>query len=179
MPESCKGIIEMLVSVAPYTSSGSVADNMVLNAKDYNYKALFSFMANEMSQAAYADIPSIEDAVVTFVPRSFARKSETGHDQAERLARAVANNFSLEMKKIFRKRGKIQQKKLGADERLSNAESSYIIINGTEKELEGKTLILCDDVVTTGASLSVCAKQLLDAGAERVYALTFAKTLKK
>ena len=179
MPESCAGTLEMLVSVAPYTSSGSVTDNLVLSAKDYNYKGLFAFMADEMSEAAYADIPSTEDAVVTFVPRSLSRKSETGHDQAEYLARAVAKNFSLEMKKIFRKRGKLQQKKLGASERLSNAESSYVIIKGKENEINGKTLILCDDVVTTGASLSVCAKQLLDRGAERVYALTFAKTLKK
>ena len=169
----------MLVSVAPYTSSGSVTDNIVLVAKEDNNKALFKFMASEMSKAAYAEFPSIEDSIVAYVPRSFARKNETGHDQSEYIARYVAENFSLKVEKLFRKKGKIQQKMLGAQERTLNAESSYVMRKNIACDLKNKTLILCDDVVTTGASLSVCAKQLIDAGAERVYALTFAKTLKK
>ena len=179
VPESCKDLLEKLVSVAPYTSSGNTADNIVLCAKDYKDKELFKFMAREMSEAAYAELPSTEDTVVTFVPRSLARKNETGHDQSEYLARYVAENFSLEMKKIFLKKGSAQQKTLGAQERAVSAENSYVMRKNVENMVKGKTFILCDDVVTTGASLSVCARKLLDAGAERVYALTFAKTLKK
>jgi len=178
-PESCKGVTEMLISVAPYTSSGSVTDNIVLYAKDCKDKELFKFMAREMSEAAYAEIPSTEDVIVTYVPRSHARKNETGHDQSEYLAKYVAEIFSLKTEKIFRKRGKIQQKTLGAEERATNAESSYVMYKNAQCGVNGKTFILCDDVVTTGASLSVCAKALLSAGAERVYALTFAKTVKK
>lgn len=179
IPENCKDIIERLISVAPYTSLGSVTDNIVLSAKDYKDKELFKFMAREMSEAAYAEIPSTEGITVTYVPRSLARKNETGHDQSEYLARYVAENFSLEMRKMFRKKGTAEQKKLGAQERALSAESSYVMRKNVADTVKGKTFILCDDVVTTGASLSVCARTLLDAGADRVYALTFAKTLKK
>lgn len=179
VPENCKDLVEKLVSVAPYTSSGSTADNIVLYAKDYKDKELFKFMAREMSEAAYAELPSTEDTVVTFVPRSLARKNETGHDQSEYLARYIAENFSLKTEKLFRKTGSAQQKTLGAQERAVSAESSYVMRKNVENMVKGKTFILCDDVVTTGASLSVCARKLLDAGAECVYALTFAKTLKK
>lgn len=179
MPESCKDNIDMLISVAPYTSSGSVTDRLVLYAKENNDRSLFSFMANEMTAAIYADLPSAEDIIVTFVPRSLARKSETGHDQSEYLAKLVAENFSVNMMRLFRKRGKIQQKTLGAQKRAENAENSYLLLKNTAEKVMGRTVLLCDDVVTTGASLSVCAKQLLNAGAQRVYALTFAKTVKK
>ena len=179
IPESCKDVIEKLVSIAPYTSSGSTTDNIVLYAKDCKDKELFKFMAREMSEAAYAELPSTEDITVTFVPRSLARKNETGHDQSEYLARYVAENFSLKTEKLFRKTGSAEQKTLGAQERAVSAESSYVMRKNVENTVKGKTFILCDDVVTTGSSLSVCARKLLDAGAERVYALTFAKTLKK
>ena len=179
VPESCKELVEKLVSVAPYTSSGSVTDNIVLYAKDFKDKELFKFMAREMSEAAYAELPSTEDITVTFVPRSLARKNETGHDQSEYLARYVAENFSLKTEKLFRKTGSAEQKTLSAQERAVSAENSYIMRKNAADKVKNKTFILCDDVVTTGASLSVCAKALLDAGAQQVYALTFAKTLKK
>ena len=45
--------------------------------------------------------------------------------------------------------------------------------------VKDRTLLLVDDVVTTGASISACAELLLEAGAKEIYALTFAKTVKR
>ena len=58
---------------------------------------------------------------------------------------------------------------------MENAESSYGIV--CEKELfYGKNVILIDDIVTTGASMGVCASLLKSAGAKTVTALVYAKT---
>ncbi len=179
IPENCRGIIEDVISVCEYTSAHSVCDNMVLYAKDNRDSTLFGFMADKMTESAYGRLPESENLTVTFVPRSLSRKRETGHDQSEILAKLVAQNFGVPMKSLFKKKGSVQQKKLGAGERLSNAEGSYILTENERDFIKDKTFLLCDDVVTTGASLSACASQLISAGAKRVYALTFAKSVRE
>lgn len=177
--QNCSDAIEMIVSTAPYTSSFSVTDRIVLAAKDNNDPKLFKFMSDEMVRAAYGNFASLEDLTVTYVPRSSLRKSETGHDQSEKLARLIARELGAEMIQLFKKKGSKQQKKLHAAERTENAESSYVFISGREKLVKGKSFLLCDDVITTGASVSACANKLKAAGADKIYVLTFAKTVKR
>ncbi len=177
--DNCKNTVSALISVSAYTSSDSVTDRIVLAAKDRKEKKLFEFMSYKMTEVAYGVLPSVEDMIVTFVPRSSARKNETGHDQSEILAKLVADNFGAEMKGLFKKKGRKQQKTLSASERTANARKSYSIIEGAKEIVKGRDILLCDDVVTTGASLSTCAELLRNVGAKRVYALTFAKTVKK
>ena len=179
MPEICKGVVESVISVSRYTSSGSKTDRVVLFAKDFKNKMLFDFMSDKMIASLYSSLPALGDMTVTFVPRSSRRKYETGHDQSEMISRAIADKLGLEFMKVFKKKGGKQQKALHKAERADNAKSSYHIIKDKEKQVKGKIFLLCDDVVTTGASVSVCAKKLLDAGAEKVYAVSFAKTVKK
>lgn len=177
--DNCKRTVSALVSVSAYTSSDSVTDRVVLAAKDRRDKKLFQFMSDKMTEVAYGALPSVEGLLVTFVPRSASRKRETGHDQSEILAGLVADNFGAEMKRLFKKKGRKQQKTLRASERASNAKKSYIILENAKECVKGRTVLLCDDVVTTGASLSTCAELLRNAGAGKIYALTFAKTVKK
>ncbi len=179
MPDILRPSLESLVSVSRYTSSGSKTDKIVLFAKDFKNKKLFDFMADKMIASLYASLPAIGDLTVTFVPRSAKRKRETGHDQSEMISRAIADKLSVKFDKIFQKRGEKQQKKLDKHARADNARSSYQIIKGREADVKGKIFLLCDDVVTTGASLSVCAELLLKAGAHKVYGVSFAKTVKR
>lgn len=175
----CKESVDMLVSVSAYTSSGSVTDLMVLSAKDRCDKKLFEFMAGKMVSAAYGALPSLGDLTVTFVPRSRSRKAEVGHDQSEILARLVAQKLDLPFAPMFKKKGSKQQKKLTFSERDKNAKSSYTLLDNVKEYVSGKSVLLCDDVVTTGASVSACARLLRSAGASKIYVLSFAKTPKK
>lgn len=177
--DNCRRTVASLISVSAYTSSDSVTDMLVLAAKDRNDPKLFKFMSDKMTEVAYGVLPSVGDLLVTYVPRSASRKSETGHDQSEILAKLVANNFGAEMRCLFKKKGRKQQKKLGAKERTDNAKNSYSLLACAEDCVKGRIILLCDDVVTTGASLSVCAEKLRNAGADKIYALTFAKTVKR
>lgn len=68
-----------------------------------------------------------------------------------------------------------RQSGLGNEERWENARDSFLV---DRKELvEGRTILLVDDIVTTGATLSECAKALKEAGAWRVWALVLARRL--
>ena len=177
--DNCKRTVSALLSVSAYTSSDSVTDLLVLAAKDHKDKKLFKFMSDKMTEIAYGALPGVGDLLVTFVPRSASRKRETGHDQSEILAGLVADNFSAEMIPLFKKKGRRQQKSLRAHDREINARRSYVLIKDATHTVKGRAVLLCDDVVTTGASVSACAEMLRETGAERVYVLTFAKTVKK
>ena len=73
------------------------------------------------------------------------------------------------------KKVKHTQPQSGLDEesaRRANARGAYLVLPGCD--LTGKRVVLVDDVVTSGATLSECAGLLRMAGAERVYGLTLA-----
>ena len=61
------------------------------------------------------------------------------------------------------------QKQMSYTERMQNVSGAYHVHK--RKECKGKTLVLIDDVITTGATSSECARILLGAGAKAVYLL--------
>jgi predicted amidophosphoribosyltransferase len=65
---------------------------------------------------------------------------------------------------------------LTASERRENVQAAFIAHAG---QLQNKTILLFDDVATTGATLNAASQALVSAGAARVYALTVAKALQK
>lgn len=79
---------------------------------------------------------------------------------------------------LVRQRATPQQKGLSAQGRRDNVRKAFAVNPGHAQNLKGKTVILVDDVFTSGATLSECAKTLRKAGASRVFALTLARVLK-
>ena len=132
--DNCRRTVASLISVSAYTSSDSVTDLLVLAAKDRNDPKLFKFMSDKMTEVAYGVLPSVGDLLVTYVPRSASRKSETGHDQSEILAKLVANNFGAEMRCLFKKKGRKQQKKLGAKALFA---THYHELTALEEQING------------------------------------------
>lgn len=113
--------------------------------------------------------------LITWCPLSRKRLRERGFDQAELLARAVGRELSLPVLGTLKK-VKNTQPQSGLEEdsaRRANARGAYIVLPGLE--LEGKNVVLVDDVVTSGATISECAGLLRMAGARAVYGLTLAQ----
>ena len=75
---------------------------------------------------------------------------------------------------LRRKKNTRQQKQLTAAERERNAAKSFEIDQGAC--VAGKTVVLVDDICTTGSSLAGCTTLLLEAGAKRVFCAVIAKT---
>ena len=106
--------------------------------------------------------------LIAHVPVSRARRRQRGYDQAELLCRAVARELGVRRAKLLRKiRNNPAQSGISAPERRrANVLGVY---RADDRELmAGKNILLIDDVMTTGATLSECCRTLLDAGAARV-----------
>ncbi len=109
-----------------------------------------------------------EAVIVTYLPRTHRALARYGTDQARALACSLAGigGFSF-ARLLLRRRGVAkEQKKLSATARVENAKASFRPIKGAH--LSGKTVILVDDLITTGAGFSVCTRLLRRMGAARV-----------
>lgn len=113
--------------------------------------------------------------LVTWVPLHPKRKRERGYDQAELLARRVGGLAGLPVAATLEKAcaTAVQSHTVGDAARRANVHGAYRTLPGID--LSGRRLLLVDDVVTSGATLSECAAALRGAGAESVTGLTFAR----
>jgi len=107
------------------------------------------------------------------LPLSKKRRRWRGFNQAGILAREFSAHFAYDLNLgLKRIKHKKPQAELSEKERLNNVAGIFSFA-GTE--LSGRTIILIDDVVTTGATLNEAAHALKAAGAEQVYGLVLAK----
>jgi ComF family protein len=112
------------------------------------------------------------DAIVP-VPLHRRRMRERGYNQAELLARTVSrmSGIRLDTRLLRRSREGAPQATLKRAERAANVRNAY----ASSGRAEGLSLLVVDDVSTTGATLRACAGALRRAGARRVCALTLAR----
>ena len=107
--------------------------------------------------------------LVSWVPISSLRKLKRGYDQSELLCRAIAKELDIPVVQVLKKKRhtKPQSSLQGAARRRANIVGAYKALQ--PQELVGKRILLIDDVVTTGATVSECAKVLLVAGAKEIH----------
>ena len=112
---------------------------------------------------------------VTFVPLHPTRERDRTYNQSHLLARGLARRLRkpLADRCLIRTRATATQTELTAHERTMNMKGAFAARNPAW--LEGRTLLLVDDVMTTGATVNECAKALKDGGAARVFVVTVAR----
>lgn len=112
---------------------------------------------------------------VSWVPLSPRSLRGRGFDQARLLAEHVAAAFGMEPAALLRKKNGTRRQSAIRDEaaRRANVLGAYSLLPGVE--VKGKRVLLVDDVLTTGATLSECARVLLTAGCKSVVAVTLAR----
>ena len=112
------------------------------------------------------------DALIP-VPMYSGKKRKRGYNQAEILAKTMGRelNLPVETKLVRRVRNTRALKSLNSKERLNNLKNAFIL-DGNGVKLS--TIIIVDDIYTTGSTIDAMAKVLLEAGVKKVYFLTFA-----
>ena len=113
--------------------------------------------------------------LITWVPLSDKRKKERGYDQAFLLSSAAALELDDVAVETLRK-GRNTQAQSGLDDdaaRRANVLGAYTIVD--PELVEGKRVLLIDDVITTGSTISECARVLRSAGAADVVCATLAR----
>jgi ComF family protein len=114
--------------------------------------------------------------LVTWVPVHRSRRAERGFDQAEELARMMAAQLGLPLERCLERRNRtVAQHSLGRQDRSGNTAGAFVATPGSIERVRGRWLLLVDDIMTTGATLSGCADALRVAGAAAVSAITLAR----
>lgn len=128
--------------------------------------------AEHEDPARYGGLLSQLDAV-TFVPVIAAAYRRRGFDHMELVARAFARKSGIPLLDVLAKRGHADQRELSRAERMEQSQRVYVVV--APDLVRGKRLLLLDDVITTGATVSAAACALKHAGAARVDVLAFAR----
>jgi ComF family protein len=108
------------------------------------------------------------------VPLHKSRYRERGFNQSDILAEGISKVIGLSVLKsvLKRKKNTKDQTDLSFQQREENVRGAFVV---SEPEMiNGKKIILVDDVITTGATLSECARMLKQAGAEKILGMTIA-----
>ena len=135
-------------------------------------------MAREMTNKINESFCDINFDFVTFVPLSKRRYRKRGYNQAELLALKIADRLSIPCLKSLNKiRETETQRGASAKERRVNLFGAFDLVDGFD--IDGKTVLLVDDVKTTGSTLNECSEILKAYGAKAVYCSVFAVTKRK
>ncbi len=105
------------------------------------------------------------------VPLHTHRLKERGYNQSELLAACVADEIMIPLVTVAVERTRLTRSQVGLSgiERRRNLVDAFVAY---PDHVAGKSIVLIDDVYTTGATLAACAQVLFDAGAVAVYGLT-------
>lgn len=114
------------------------------------------------------------DAVVP-VPSGIARKRERGYNQAAIIGFPVALGCRIPFRPrwLAKTRDTLSQVGLTANERQENLRGAF---NSQTKNVAGKSILVIDDVTTSGATMEACSSALKKAGAAGVFGLTLARS---
>ena len=120
--------------------------------------------------------PAIDKADVLIpVPLSSARLQHRGYNQALELCKHL-NHAKTDARLLLRTKDTLTQSTLNKQERLKNVKTAFAVEPLRAQELQGKRIVLVDDVMTSGATLFSAAATLRQAGVAHITAVVFART---
>lgn len=122
------------------------------------------------------DCQGENDLIISFIPIKRTKQAFRGYNQAELLARSLAKQLNLPVVRLLVKvKHTRDQSGLTKTERKQNLRDAFLCTNS--RKVEGKTIILVDDVYTSGNTMNEAARTLLCSGASEIIGLTAARTL--
>ncbi len=148
------GLIKKAIHLAKYCGGYDILRELV-NKKDFELK---------------------ENTIITFVPMHIKEKRKRGFNQSEIIAQEIGKKTGMSVVKLLEKiKETPEQAKLNREERLQNLKESFI--SREVEPLGDKSVLLVDDVYTTGATMLECVKTLNKAGYKNIQCFTLAKTI--
>lgn len=140
--------------------------------KKLSYAKIFAYEQYLQIKKDFGNIPF---DIITFVPMSKKKQSKRGFNQTELLAKKLSKYLNIPCKSVLITNKEITtQHFLNREQRFENILGVYDI--NPKVNIKNKNILLCDDITTTGATLSECSKVLLSNGAYTVFCTTIATT---
>lgn len=162
---------------APFSSAAAYVyeppvSQLIRRFKFHGIYRMENWMANEMLRAyRAAGFPRCD--FVQPVPMHWIRRNARGIDHAARLAKAFAACAGIPYRNVLQRTRLTRQQAKQSGEARRQALGEAI---RAREGLRGETVLLIDDVRTTGTTVSQCRKALVEVGAGRVYVLTLARS---
>jgi competence protein ComFC len=166
--------IHFAAAVAAYRGRGIVRD--VIHEFKYNRQIHLRHLVARWLRAALDDerLRHQQFDVIVPVPLHPARQRERGFNQARLLAELLSADTSIPCKPLLKRiRYTTTQTALDRSERMENLHNAFRLRKNMD--VRGLQVLLIDDVLTTGSTLSECARVLKRAGAKSVHAATAAR----
>ena len=173
---TCKNILVSIdVGRSVFLYEGKIR-KLIVNFKHRNQRYL-SELFGKFLYDKYCECKFNPD-FITFVPMSDKRLKKRGFNQTELLAKNLSERSGKDVLPIFSKVSETKrQAKLSYAERIKNLRGSFKVTD--KKAVRGKSVLIVDDVTTTGATGEILAALLKKAGAKTVTVLTIASVKKK
>lgn len=162
-PISAEGLLTRQAACVAYTGRAAQAVRRLKYDRVTSHAALMSRQIADL--AAQTGLDQV-DAVVP-VPIHWSRRCLRGFNQAELLSEALPNVQNGLLRRIRPTRPQVG---LSTDERLSNLRGAFL----ADPAVNGLSILLVDDVTTSGGTALECARTLLGAGTREVYLVTYA-----
>lgn len=149
--------------------------NTIHHLKYQNFKILANRLGTVMADRLKKLLLPVEKTILIPVPLHKTRMRERGYNQSSLLCSVIASETGLPYNDqiLNRIRYTKSQTGLNASQRLKNVENAFKV--SLPEKIENKIIILLDDVITTGATINECAKELMKAGAQEIYLFSVAK----
>ena len=174
------------------TANGTFAFDHAWSVCLYNepaQKLLHAFKYNSKTSLCKTFVPLMIDFIdryslplqqfdlITPIPLHPVRLRERGYNQSALLSLALSRHYGMLHTEnlLIRRKMTPTQTELGAKQRWTNMEGAFKIKSPTD--VDGKSIVLIDDLYTTGATVNSAAETLKTAGAARVAVLTFSVTI--
>ena len=163
------GFADGMVCLFPYRNEA--VKKLLFDWKRENYNDLTAIFTPYVETAMKKDLLPKEIHCISFLPRRRIARRKAGFDQAEEIGKIVANTLSIPQETLLVRKGFSKpQRKAKFEKRDENVRGVF----AATKEFQGETVLLIDDIVTTGATAKEGARILKQAGAMKVYILSLA-----
>lgn len=168
---TCKGKLVSFDRCRSVFTYDAPINKLIKNAKYDGKKYLLELFASYLS-TAYAK-HFLKADFITFIPMTEKSKKKRGYNQSQELSNLVGEKLGVQVIECLRKTKETdRQATLNSGDRFKNLVDAFKIID--KKVVLDKSIVVIDDVTTTGATAETVAKILKKAGAKSVYLLTVA-----
>ncbi len=151
-----------------------VSKRAILNLKSNLETGFVRIMASELASKLYEHGYDNADYIIP-VPMTRKKLKRIGFNHSEvicdELAKCLGKSTNNDI--LFKNNNDTEQHTINAKERAENVKGMFYLNNSVT--LDGKTVIICDDVITTGATMNECAKLMREKGAKTVIAVSATK----
>ncbi len=163
------------MSKSPFIYEG-IIKNGIYNFKYYNKPYFYKFFGNCLIHYM-TSIDYINFDYILSVPLHKSKMQKRGYNQSELLARYIAKKLSIPfVDALKRNKQTLKQSEQTKQERKKNLKNAFSIKQSKKNErIKKRTVLLVDDVYTTGSTADECSKALVDYGVEKVYVITIAR----